>query len=358
MDPYLVALINLPKMTPTRLRKILANFSTEQAWQVNFFEFIQVGLEPKWVEEIMVAKNKIEPKREVEKLNKLRARLIHENDEDFPLQLKNIPTNPAWIFVRGSLLPIENQSITVVGPRKISNYGKQVTEEFVSFLAKQGINIISGLALGVDSLAHESTLQIGGRTVAVLGTGLDQVYPSQNRNLFQKILDQGGSIISEYPIGVGPSRQNFPIRNRIVAGLSRATLIVEASERSGSLITAEIALEQGKDVFAVPGNIYSENSNGTNRLIKSGQAQAVTSPMEIIAELQMENLSDFREAQRVLPANQTERKIFEFLSREPKQIDEIVRESKLSSAEISVALSMLEMKGFVLDLGGQNYVKK
>lgn len=358
MDKFLVALIHLPKLTPTRLRRLLVRWSPEALWKISSGEWLEAGVEMDFVQEAISARKNLNPDQIMADLEKMEARLIHENDADFPEQLKNIPGSPAWLFVRGEFKPQEQKFFTVVGPRKISSYGKQVTEEIVRELASNGLTIVSGLAIGVDTEAHRAALAVSGRTVAVLGCGIDQIYPAQNYNLACEILDKNGAIISEYKPGTEPFRQNFPARNRIVSGLAQGVLIAEASEKSGSLITATMAVEQGREVFAVPGSIFSQNSAGTNHLIKSGQAQAVTSAQDILEALEIEDLPLFRETQRIAPTDAKEKIIFELMGKEPKHIDEIIKNSKLSPSEVAVAISLLEMKGMIRDVGSQHYIIK
>jgi len=358
MDKYLVALIHLPKMTPTRLRRLLANWSPEALWKIESNDWLTAGIEADFAKEATAARAKIDPDKILANLEKIGARLIFEKDADFPEQLKDIYSAPAWLFVRGNFKPAEQKFFTVVGPRKISSYGKQVTEEIVRELASKGLTIVSGLAIGVDTEAHRATLAVGGCTVAVLGCGIDQIYPAQNHNLAQEILEKGGAIISEYKPGTEPLRQNFPARNRIVSGLSQGVLITEASEKSGSLITATMAVEQGREVFAIPGSIFSQNSAGTNQLIKSGQAQAITSAQDILDALDIKDLSSFRETQCVKMNNPKEQVVFDLLGKEPVHIDEITKQSQLKTNEVAVAISLLEMRGIIRDVGGQNYIRK
>ena len=211
---------------------------------------------------------------------------IFIENNDYPQQLKNIYDPPLKLYVLGNKQILQEKGIAIVGSRKATEYGKKVAFQFANQLAKKGINIISGLALGIDTYAHFGALQpqFTGKTIAVLGSGLDEIYPKENIELAKQIIKLGGCIISEYPLGTKPQKLNFPQRNRIISGLSKGVLIVEASEKSGSLITADFALEQGRGVFAVPGNISSKTSIGTNNLIKQG-AKLVTCCEEMLCEI-------------------------------------------------------------------------
>lgn len=207
--------------------------------------------------------------------------IISIQDEEYPKLLKEIYDPPVFLYIKGNKKILNNNSISIIGCREATSYGLKVAGEFAYNLSKQKINIISGLARGIDSVAHFGAVRANGKTVAVLGNGLDTIYPKENNNLIQNILNSGGAIISEYPLGTLPKKENFPARNRIISGISRGILVVEAKEKSGTLITVDFALEQGRDVFVIPGNINSINSVGTNNLIKQG-AKLVTSWKECI----------------------------------------------------------------------------
>ena len=191
-------------------------------------------------------------------------------NEKYPILLKQIYDPPKCLYVMGNIEILNNQSIAIVGCREATEYGKKAATYFSYNLAKQNVTIVSGLARGIDSYSHIGTLKANGKTIAVIGSGLDIIYPKENEQLAKKIVEQGGAIISEYPLGTRPQKEYFPARNRIISGISQATLVIEAKEKSGSLITADFAMEQGKDVYSVPGNINSKNSVGTNNLIKDG----------------------------------------------------------------------------------------
>mgnify|MGYP004701831217 CR=1 FL=1 len=207
--------------------------------------------------------------------------IISIEDKQYPNILKEIYDPPICLYIRGNKEILNNKSISIVGCRKATDYGRKVARDFAYNISKQDINIISGLAIGIDSEAHLGAVEANKKTIAVLGNGLDTIYPKENINLSQKILDSGGTIISEYPLGTKPKKENFPARNRIISGMSNGLLVVEAKEKSGTLITVDFALEQGRDVFVVPGNIVSENSAGTNDLIKQG-AKLVTDWRECV----------------------------------------------------------------------------
>ena len=222
-------------------------------------------------------------------------------------------------------MPADEFAVALVGTRKVSAYGQQITRDVSLYLAGNGLTIVSGLARGVDGLAHQHALQAGGRTIAVLGSGVDVIYPPEHRKLADAIVESG-AIISDYPMGTQPEGINFPPRNRIISGLSLATIVIEAGERSGALITADFALEQGRDVFAVPGNVLSPASMGTNRLIQNGSF-ALVSPKDVLDVLDLNQVEAIKIARQVLPADDTEAKILQVLGYEPIHVDEICNQS-------------------------------
>lgn len=216
-------------------------------------------------------------------MEKSSIKLISIKDKEYPKKLRNIPNSPLWLYVKGNTKILNGFSLAIIGCRNSSKYGEIISEKLSYELSKKNINIISGLARGIDSSAHIGAVKAKGKTIAVLGCGLDIIYPKENEKIANEILNNGGSIISEYIIGTKPNKENFPKRNRIISGLSDGIIVVEAKERSGTFITVDYGLEQGKDIFAVPGNINSKNSIGTNRLIQDG-AKIITKVDDIIEE--------------------------------------------------------------------------
>ncbi len=280
---------------------------------------------------------------------------VTKNDKLFPEALKNIPSPPKLLYVLGDLRPLKHTKVVgIVGSRAVTPYGQQTTTRLAEELSQRGIAIVSGLALGVDALAHKAAVQHGGYTIAVLANGLDTIQPSTNRNLALKILELGGAIISEYPEGTPGLRQNFVARNRLVSGLSDGLLITEATERSGSLHTANFALEQGKIVMAVPGNITSGNSVGTNNLIKTG-AVPVTDVNDILSAL---NLESGTTNVSVMGANAEEAIILEFMKRGITDINELQKSSELPPELFSQTMTMLEITGKIRPLGSAQWAIK
>ncbi len=288
---YFNAFNLIDEIGPISFKKILTAFdSLERAWQASPNEFIRAGLKRAVAEQIKRKRPKIDPESELEKIIKEGIDIITIKDKDYPKLLKEIYAPPAILYIRGQFRPEDKFCLGVVGPRKVSFYGKQIAPCITANLAQAGLTIVSGLAKGVDALAHQTALKVNGRTIAVLGSGLDRksIYPAINKRLAEEI-SQNGVVISEYPINTEPIAQNFPQRNRIISGLSLGVLVIEASEKSGALITAKDALEQNREVFAIPGSILSANSIGTNNLIKMG-AKLVSNVNDILEEL---NLNEF-----------------------------------------------------------------
>jgi len=271
--------------------------------------------------------------------------------KDFPSRLKEIPKPPKQLFVRGEILPCDDVAIAIVGARKHTPYGKQVAYDFAYDLAKNGVTIVSGLALGIDSEAHKGALDAGGRTIAVLGSGIDDksIYPYSHKSLAEQVI-LNGALISEYEPGTPALPYQFPERNRIVSGLALGVLIVEAKEKSGSLITAKLALEQNKDIFSIPGNIFSPMSKGTNKLIQQG-AKLVTKVEDILEELELSGIKIKKEKN----FSENEKIILKILENETLHTNEIIKTSKMPASFVLTNITTLEMKGAIKDIGGNVY---
>jgi DNA processing protein len=257
------------------------------------------------------------------------------------------------LYVRGAFAAEDDLSIAVVGTRGVTTYGRQVADELGTFLAFHKITVVSGLARGVDRIAHEATLKNGGRTIAVLGSGVDYIYPPEHLRLAEQITAHG-AVISDYPPGTPPESVNFPPRNRIISGLSLASVIVEASETSGALITASFAANQGREVFAVPGGIYAPQSKGTNRLIRDG-AQPLLHFEEILEALNLGKAAEHQVARRQLPGDPMEARLMQILADEPQHVDDICALSGLPIEQVSATLTVMELKGMIRQVGGMNF---
>jgi DNA processing protein len=348
---------------PQSFKKMLAFFGDlETAWKAGRVELIGTGIGEKKVEKLLSARKEISPEKIFDEVMKEKIEIITINSSVYPSQLKEIPSAPAVLFGRGSLEILSNKSLAVVGSRKFTTYGERATQSLCRDLVRSGLTITSGLALGIDAVAHRATLENGGRTIAVLGTGIDDasIYPRENFNLAHDIIENGGALITEYPPKTPSLKQNFPARNRIMAGLALGTLVIEAAEGSGSLITADYALEFNREVLAVPGDIFSPQSIGANNLIKNG-AKLVQSASDILEELNVKTAGQqaplFEEQKNYDPKTNEEKTVWKFLSHEPLHIDRISKLTKLDAATVNGTLSMMEVEGAVKNVGGQNYIK-
>jgi len=352
---YFVALSTHPKLGARTIGKLHKRFrNIAKVWQAKTGDLAAAGLDLGQIMAVQEVVLKVNPDRALEQAQKRGIEIITLADDNYPKLLKEIPDLPAVLYVKGKILPEDEIALSVVGSRKYSSYGQRITEDIVYNLAKNKLTIVSGLALGIDALAHKAALEAKGRTIAVLGCGLDQIYPVSNTRLADKILQSGGAIMTEFPLGTIPFRSNFPIRNRIIAGLGLGTLVVEAAIDSGSLITARAALDYNREVYAVPGSIYAETSEGPNKLLKIG-AKLVTDADDILSDLQIDQKSAQKQAQTII-ADSPEEEILLKLLKKPKLVDELIRGSKLPPALVNSTLIMLEMKGMISNLGGTSYV--
>jgi len=352
---YWVGFSLIPGIGRVRLTQLENYFgSLEKAWQSASAELKQAGLDRGAIQAITSWHPKISLEAEMEKLDRYGVKVLTYNDPSYPSRLKEIYDYPPLLYVRGSLLPQDEWCLAVVGTRRATVYGRQVTEEIVTDLAQSKITIVSGLAKGIDSVAHQAALAAGGRSIAVFACGLDIVYPADNANLARQIIQQG-SLISEYPLGTRPKADNFPRRNRIMSGLSLGVLITEADETSGAMITAHMALEQNREVFAIPGSILSPASRGTNHLIQEG-AKLVRDYTDILEELNLMNVARQMEMREAIPTSDTESLLLKHLGAEPTHVDEVCRSSGLPISTVSSTLAMMELKGLVKQLGPMSYV--
>jgi DNA processing protein len=323
------------------------------AWQAPLEAFEEIGLPKRALRNFSALRGEIDLDRLFQSIIDSNVTVLTLMDVAYPALLREIDQAPPVIYVKGSLSQADDFAVAMVGTRRVTAYGQQVARDTSTYLAGHGLTIVSGMARGVDALAHQHALQAGGRTIAVLGCGVDVVYPPEHRKLADAIAENG-AIISDYPMGTQPEGINFPPRNRIISGLSLATIVVEAGERSGALITADFAVEQGRDVFAVPGNVFSPASRGTNRLIQKG-AYAMVSPQDVLDVLDLTQVEDFKDARQTLPADTTEAKILQVMDYEPIHVDEICHEVNLPVEKVSAALTMMELKGMVQHVGGMRY---
>jgi len=340
---------------PVRLRALLNTFGdVARAWHAPADALRRAGLDNRSLKNMLQTRARVDLEQEVKRVAAAGVQVITWEDPAYPQLLREIPAPPPLLYVRGRLEPEDAWAVAVVGTRRASVYGREVTRRLTTTLAHSGITIVSGLARGIDGTAHRAALEAGGRTVAVLGCGVDQVYPPEHREMALRIADHG-ALISEYPLGTAPEGGNFPPRNRIISGLSLGVLITEAGRRSGALITADYAAEQGRDVFAVPGSILAAGSGGTNRLIQDG-AKMVLEPADVLRELNLTMVAEQSQARETLPATEAEAALLAHLGAEPTHVDELGRAAGMPIAQVSSTLALMELKGMVRQVGGMKYV--
>lgn len=354
-EKYWIAFSRINGIGLVRLTRLQKYFGTlEDAWKANAGELMAAGLEGKLIERTLAFRRSFELEREMERIEKLGIQAIYLYNPIYPERLRQIDQPPPVLYIKGELSPNDDFALGVVGTRRATSYGREATTTIVEDLVRQGLTIVSGLALGIDTFAHQTAVNADGRTIAVLGCGVDIIYPSSNNRLAAQILDGRGAIISEYVPGTQPEAANFPPRNRIISGLSRGILIVESGAKGGALITVEFANEQGRDIFVVPGSIFSRMSDGTNALLRQG-AKAVTCANDILEDLSLLRVAEQVEIRQVVGENDVEKALLRILAHEPLHIDEICLQSGLTAPDVSATLMIMEVKGMVKNLGAMRY---
>ena len=338
-----------------RFKKLLGYFgNAKTAWEASPADLTEAGLSAKLTDRVVAIRRKVDLDKIWQNLQNQEIQVLTWFDENYPLRLNEIDQSPPVLYLRGEILAEDQFAVAIVGTRRVTPYGRQVTEELATSLAADGFTIVSGLARGVDSIAHQAALRAGGRTLAVLGSGVDKIYPPEHRALAKQIIGSG-AIVSDYAPGTPPESSNFPPRNRIISGLSLAVVVVEAGTISGALITAEFAAEQGREVFAVPGNIYAPQSKGTNKLIQQG-AHPLLSVQDILQALNLSQVSQHKRALKTLPSDEIEAALLTALGAEPRHIDEIRNQTGLPVEKVSSTLVIMELKGMVRQVGNMQYV--
>lgn len=352
---YWIGFNQVPGIGTARLRALLDYFGDlEIAWHASSHDLQQAGLDRRSLANLLRAREELDLGAEVERVERGDIQVITWEDASYPPNLRQAYNAPPLLYVRGSLEARDEWAVAVVGTRRASVYGKEAARMISSGLAQAGVTVVSGMARGIDTVAHRSCLDAGGRTIAVLGCGVDVVYPAQNARLADEIVERG-ALVSEYALGTRPDARNFPPRNRIISGLTLGTVVVEGDLGSGALITAGFAAEQGREVFGVPGNIFARASRGTNRLIQEG-AKMVCEVRDVLEELNLTMVSQQAQARAVIPANETEALLLEHLSAEPMHVDRLGQTVELPIAEVTSALALMELKGMVRQVGGMSYV--
>lgn len=374
-----ISLHLVPGIGPRRFRRLLERFGTpERVLAASEADLLDIqGVTPALAQSIRGATSKKAEElvdRELREIEEKSVRLYCWGEPDYPESLAQIADPPCILYVRGEILPRDDFSVAIVGSRRISNYGRAMSRTFAAELARSGLTIISGFARGADSQAHLGALEAGGRTIAVFGNGLNVCYPKENRELLERILESG-ALVSELPMNTGPLRENFPLRNRLISALSLGTLVVEAPQRSGALITARYVAEHGKHLFALPGRVGESGSVGPHSLIREG-AILVQSPQDIIREMEslLNRMQEEKGEKAIVPAPETpvrpqpvaqpipegldenEQAVLKSLSDTAIPMDQITRTANLSAQEVAGCLLGLEMRGLVARLPGMRYI--
>lgn len=341
---------------PAKLRALIDYFeSPASAWQATESQLIKLGFDRRAAGNLLAARSELDLDAELARLQRAGIELLTWESPAYPSYLLEIPDPPPVLYMRGALQEIDRWAVAVVGTRRLTRYGRQITEELVAGLVKNRVTVVSGLARGIDAVAHKTAVSLGGRTIAVLGSGFNHVYPAEHRQLAKQIADGQGAVLTEYALDVEPEAKNFPPRNRIISGISMGTVVVEAGERSGALITADFAVEQNREVFAVPGNVNSPVSRGPNRLIQQG-AKLVLDVQDVLEELKINMVAAKTAVQMVLPETSEEAAIYAHLSAQPAHVDDICRATGLPTAVVGSTLVVMELKGMVQQIGRMNYV--
>jgi len=354
LNPLYVDLLSLPKMTDVKLKNLLKNFKSPEAiFEASLKDLIEVaGIEQDLALAIKSYRQSDETRKKIEVGQRLNIKTISFLDENYPKNLTTINDFPSVLFVRGEIKNEDSKALAIIGTRSATDYGKQIAEKFAYELASYGITIVSGLARGIDTIAHKGAIKGKGRTIAVLGCGIDIYYPPENRNLYSEIAENG-AVLTEFNFGTPPLAHHFPQRNRLISGLAIAVLAVEARSKSGVLNTVEWAANQGRDVYAVPGDIRSKTSEGTNQLIKDG-AKPVSSIQDILEEL---GIAAKKEEKREIPVSEIEKKLLETIALEPLYVDKIAELTNMDIPSLLTTLLELEIKGLVKQLPGKRFVK-
>jgi DNA processing protein len=354
---YWAALNRVPQLGTVRFRRLESHFGTlDLAWRATRPELKEAGLDDRVAAEVAAAQQKVSPDEEMEQLHRAGVSAVNWRHPTYPPRLKEIADPPPVLYIKGRLLEEDERSVAVVGTRNPTAYGREAAAALTADLARRGITIVSGLALGIDGVAHRAALEHGGRTVAVVANGLDITYPREHLRLSQQVQERG-AVVSEYPLGVRPDARSFPRRNRLISGISLGTLVVEAGEGSGAFWTVRHALEQDREVFCVPGSIFSPASVGTNRLIQEG-AKLVSNYADVLEELNLTSVT--RQLPMLLPSAAPADDaglVMGQLDQDPRHIDDIRRRAGLPITTVSSLLTLLEIQGKVKQVGCMHYVK-
>ncbi|MGD2164385.1 MAG: DNA-processing protein DprA [Anaerolineae bacterium] len=352
---YWVGFNRVQGIGPLRLRALLDTYSSiERAWHAAPEQLRDVGLDSRSVTNLVKTRSEIDLERELERIRNIGVQVLTWESPDYPRLLLETHAPPPVLYVKGELREQDAWAVAIVGTRRASTYGREVTRRLAGSLARNGVTVVSGMARGIDGVAHRAALEAGGRTIAVFGCGIDHIYPAEHRKLARQIAARG-ALVSDYPLGTPPEGRNFPPRNRIISGLSLGVLVTNAGKTSGALITADFAAEQGRDVFAVPGSILTRGSVGPNQLIQDG-AKLVIRGEDILEELNLAMAAEQREVRQALPEDETEATLLRHLSTDPTHVDELQQQMDLPISQVTSTLAMMELKGMVRQVGGMKYV--
>jgi DNA processing protein len=353
---YYIGFNLVPGIGPLRLARLIERCgSVAAAWHADETMMIASGLDARSMAGLREVRQRIDLDGELERLRAAGVTPIAIADPRYPPLLRMIPAPPPLLYLSGTLTPADQRAVAIVGTRHPSHYGREVARRLAHDLAAAGITIVSGLAIGIDTIVHTAALEVGGRTIAVLASGVDRIYPERNLALAKRITTSG-ALLSDYPLGTPPAPLNFPPRNRIIAGLSLGTVVVEAGESSGALITVQFALDQGREVMAVPGSIFSPLSAGPHRLIRDGAA-IITSADDVLAVLNLDQQTPLHDAPLDIALTPEEEAIYGAVSAEPQHIDVIGRAAGQSAAATAAALALLELKGLVRQVAPLYYAR-
>lgn len=352
---YWIALSGVSGIGPVKFRMLLDRFgSPREVWSAPVSD-LRTTLDRRTLDNLLSARRTVDPTAARQRMRDLGASCLTWDDPAYPQNLRMIDAPPPVLYVRGTLDERDATAVAVVGTRRASAYGREIAHRVATELAKNQVTVVSGLALGIDTVAHKAALDAGGRTIAVLGSGVDQIYPLQNRRLARQMMERG-AVVSDYPLETRPEPRNFPPRNRIISGLSRCVVIVEAGERSGALITADFAADQGRDVFAVPGSILHAGCVGCNRLIQQGAAPLLA-PDDLLAALEPDTRRAQLQARHTISNDPAEEQLLAALTTAPTHFDDLIRLISMPSAQVSSLLTVLELKGQVRQIMPMVYVR-
>jgi DNA processing protein len=354
---YWVAFHRVPSIGRARFERLEQHFGAlSEAWAADAGELRAAGLDDKSVQAIVAARGRISPDEEMARLVRLGVVALTWHDERYPSRLKETYDRPPVLYLRGRITDADDWCVAIVGTRRATAYGRQATEHIVEGMVANRVTVVSGLARGIDTVAHQAALRGGGRTIAVMPCAINEVYPPQNARLAEQIQEQG-ALVSDYPPGTRIGKEHFWRRNRIVAGMTLGTVVIEAGDKSGALLTAKMALDESREVFAVPGSIFAPFSRGTNALVSRSGAKLVTGAEDILSELNLMMIPQQMDFRQALPVDATESAVLASLSQESQHVDEIARATGMAVASVSGALAMLELKGMVRQVAAMSYVR-